>query len=285
MTASKNASLCYPVAELIANEVRRLPMGYAARMLDTSKPMIARLRAGQLSSVPILLKAIEQFGVRILEPIIGKFDDESLFRRLDAIEKLLGEVRHVRTSIPASASHRALAADGRAGGTAPRLARPEAVSVGAENENPALALVETRHDPAELAGREHEALRRHLNAFANVVSLDAARALAKADNTGRTGLAYRRPGEDWTALVAPENRLWTPSHEPRPITAYEGNVVALRRTLDEAARSPVPIFATHAGALLRGGKLMQFHSHVVRIGGRAKCGAECVVTDFVRVTA
>ncbi len=146
-----------------------------------------------------------------------------------------------------------------------------------------LALVETARDG--IPGAEGEALRRHLGALSNVVSLDAARALVKGDNLGRTGLAYKRPGEDWKALVAPENRLWTPSADPRPITEYTGNVVELRRTLDEAARSPAPLYVSHAGALLRDGKLIPFHSNVVRIPGQATCGAEMVLTDFVRVTA
>lgn len=69
MTASKNAQLCHPVGDLIARKVLGLSVKDAARMLDTSLPMVRRLRQGNLSSVPILLKAIEQFGVRILEPI------------------------------------------------------------------------------------------------------------------------------------------------------------------------------------------------------------------------
>lgn len=289
MTASKNVNLVSPVADRVAMELCGMSVSDGARMLNTSKPMIARLRAGTLSSVPILLKAIEQFGVRILEPIIGKFDDESLFRRLADIETsqnlLFGEIRHARTpSAHPSLAHRPLGAHGRGGGGIPRLVRTETAPVDTEGAGATLSLVETRRVDG-IPGAEGEALRRHLTAFDNVISLDAARALVTGDNLGHTGLAYKHPGEDYKLLVAPQNRLWTPSPDPRPITEYEGNVVQLRRDLDTAARSTSPVYAVHAGALVRDGSLIPFHSAVVRIGGKAKCGAEMVLTDFVRVRA
>lgn len=279
MTASRNISLCYRVANLVADEVRRLPMGVAARMLNTSKPMISRLRAGQLSSVPVLLKAIEQFGLRILEPVVGSVDTASLVRRLDSILAEVGDIRHV---VSREATAAVLAHSDGVVGSAGRAGEGEAREAGEEggHQVPRLAIIETRrHDG--IPGAAGEALRRHLTG--KVVSIDAARALVKGDNYGRTGLAYRNPGEDWEALVAPENRLWTPSPDPRPITDFAGNVVTLRRDLDEAARSTSPIFVSHAGALLREGTLIPFHSAVVRIGGRAKSGAEMVLTDFVRL--
>lgn len=282
--ALSDHSLVGPVAETLAREVNGMPAKEAARLLGTSLPTITRIRRGEMPSAGVLLAAIKFFGVRILEPVIGKFDDASLVRRLDAIEGLLKEVRHARVqSAPPSLPRRDLDAHGGDGAIAQGLGRPEAVPVGAEGAAASLALIETARDG--IPGAEGEALRRHLGALSNVVSLDAARALVKGDNLGRTGLAYKRPGEDWKALVAPENRLWTPSADPRPITDYSGNVVELRRYLDEAARSPAPLYVSHAGALLRDDSLIPFHSNVVRIPGRAKCGAALVLTDFVRVPA
>ncbi len=56
-------------------------------------------------------------------------------------------------------------------------------------------------------------------------------------------------------------------------------------TIDEAAAESGPVFVTHAGAVLRGGEIIPFHSAVVRIGAKSPCGASVVVTDFVRVRA
>jgi len=146
----------------------------------------------------------------------------------------------------------------------------------------ACALVSIRR--ADLAGEELAELRRHLT-LGKVVSLDHARALVQGDNRGTTGVCFRNPGDDWRAFVAPENRLWTPSGEARPITAFAGDVGALRRDLDEAARSDGPVFATHAGAVLRAGNIIPFHSTVARIGAKSPCGASVVVTDFHRLGA
>lgn len=165
------------------------------------------------------------------------------------------------------------------------MVRPAGAGLHPEGEAPAVALVQIREPAAVLAGGHCEALRRHLSLAGKVIELDAARALVHSDNLRRTGLAYRRPGEDWFAHVAEDNRLWTPSRDPRPITAFEGDVAALRRDLDEALASPEPVVVTHAGALSRNGELMQFRSTVVRIGGRSKCGAGFVLTDFVRRVA
>lgn len=257
-------------------------------MLNTSRPMIARLRAGTVSSVPMLLKAIEQFGVRILEPVIGRFDDESLARRLDAIEGLLKEVRYARpqSSADAQASYRDVGA-GRGGHDGGGQSHPGVVPaqgsvVHETREGSAVALIETRRDINSLTGREGEALRRHLTALDNVVSLDRVRELAKSDNRRTTGLAYRRSGEDWTILPAGENRLWMPSSNPRRVTDFEGDANALRRDLDEVTRASRPIVAVHAGAFMRGGELLNFNSTVVRLGGKSKCGADLVLTDFVR---
>lgn len=271
------------VGRLLAMELQRRPVKVVAHELDTSDVTVKKMRRGELPNAVTLLRAIERFGLKILEPVVGRVDQASLACRLDAILAEVGDLRNVvsreaATSL-ASAPHGVLGKDRGAGeGEAGRTRRA------GEEDHPRLALIETRRldgDPRA----EGEALRRHLGALDNVVSLDAARALVKGDNCGRTGLAYRRQGEDWKALVAPENRLWTPSPDPRPITEYTGNVVALREHLDEAARSPAPVFVSHAGALLRNDSLIPFHSNVVRIPGKSSCGAALVLTDFVRVQA
>lgn len=285
------------VGRLLAMELQRVPVKVAADALDASDVTVKKMRRGELPNAVTLLRAIENFGLKILEPVLGPMDNASLARRLDLILAEVEDLKHVVSgpgiASSAEAEDRGLVAARRVGGVAPGSGRRLAYAGGESGQAPAeyggpdpagLALVETRRLDG-IPGADGEALRRHLRALDNVFSLDAARALVKGDNYGRTGLPFKRPGEDWTALVAPENRLWTPSPDPRPITEFAGNVVALRRDLDEAARSTSPVFVSHAGALLRDGDLIPFHSNVVRIPGRAKCGAEMVLTDFVRVRA
>lgn len=268
------------------------PVKRLARDLQVSEPTARQMFAGRLPMVDTFLQSLvllkAQTARKVLASIIGddtpgvdEFEELKAIRaRLDRvlpkIERLYVEGDHQEARPLALAP--ALAEGSGRGGQGGR----DREEVGLDALDRSLALVQTRRSSAILAGDDLAQLRRHLTAFDNVVSLDAARALAKADNAGLTGLASRRPGEDWTVLVAPENRLWMPSHEERPISAFEGNVAELRRDLDEAARSHAPIVVTHAGALKRGENILSFHSTVVRIGGRAKCGAEMVLTDFVR---
>ena len=274
------------------------PVKRLARALGISEPTARGMLDGRLPATPTFLHALDLVGhaaaAKVLGRVIGRQDSNA--QRLAAMEASLQEFqRHVEEIRVANTEGRAGALSvlgfGSADVARPRAERARAADLGGEGRDRAgglgqsggshLALIETRRLDG-LPGDEGAALRRHLTAFDNVVSLDAARAIAKGDNLGRTGLAYKHPGEDWKALVAPENRLWTPSADPRPITEFEGNVAALRRDLDEAARSLVPVYAVHAGALVRDGNLIPFHSAVARIPGRAKCGAEMVLTDFVR---
>jgi len=150
-------SLVGPVAETLAREVNGMPAKEAARLLGTSLPTITRIRRGEMPSAGVLLAAIKFFGVRILEPVVGKFDDANLVRRLDAIEGLLKEVRHARVqSAPSSLPGRHLDAHGGDGADAQGLGRPEAVPVVAEGPAASLALVQVRRSLDGLAGRAGE---------------------------------------------------------------------------------------------------------------------------------
>lgn len=300
MSSTTRSGFVYQdVMERMVGRLRSVSVKQIQRIIGSGKETAINARAGLIPKTDAFLAMLHYLGPQaareVLEMITGPADAGYHLSKLDEIEQTLKEIRHgvEATAQGASASLRsqgrreglgmgdgASGADSRPGGHAGvPMASPSAPDGGT------LALVETRRLDG-IPGRDGEALRRHLTALDNVVSLDAARALVKGDNYGRTGLAYKHPGEDWTALVAPENRLWTPSPDPRPITEFAGNVVALRRDLDEAARSTSPVFVSHAGALLRDGNLIPFHSNVVRIPlGKTKCGADAVLTDFVRVRA
>lgn len=256
-----------------------------------SHPTAEKYMRGELSVLlaPFfkLVKSLgQEAAARVLEPLIGSRNQINLAARLDELDRNLGALRHdlsrSSTAVVAGVPHAVLDPAGRVGegpgGSAGAAGGYPGSGLAAEED---CVLVSVRRDPGDLAREDLSALRRHLN-IGNVISLDRARALAQADNRGTTGVCYRNPGEDWRAITAPENRLWTPSVEARPITAFAGNVVALRRDLDEAAAESGPVFVTHAGAVLRGGEIIPFHSAVVRIGAKSPCGASVVVTDFVR---
>jgi hypothetical protein len=278
-TTRTEAQKCAQVADLIAEEFRNIPVKVAAHMFNAPEGTIKRVRAGKLSSIPILLRAVETFGLRVLSPLLGPTDLASLGRRYDAVF-VEGGLAHDQ-SAAISPNARGLLDPGSGDGQgSPGAARSIDGQV-----LPGLALIETRRDFDGIPGASREALRRHLSLAGKVVSLDYARSLVKADRLGRTGLAYKHPGEDWKALVAPENRLWVQSPDPRPITEFAGSVTSLRNDLEQASRSTDPLFVTHAGALLRDGNLVPFHSAVVRIGGRAECGAAFCLTDFVRLAS
>jgi len=303
MSCTSGTSFLYQsVMERMADRLRSVSAKQIQRVTGTAKVTALKAKAGLIPKTDAFLSVLRSMppGDR-LDAISPLFDDVDVFgtiRRVAAMVPTLKELAgHVEEITRANAAGRdglrAVLGFGsgqldRSGAGASRVGGLDAIAAHHQSSGEAggdgLALVETRRLDG-IPGRDGEALRRHLTALDNVVSLDAARALVKGDNYGRTGLAYKRPGEDWTALVAPENRLWTPSPDPRPITEFAGNVVQLRRDLDEAARSTSPVFVSHAGALLRDGDLIPFHSNVVRIPGRAKCGAALVLTDFCRLGA
>ena len=271
MAASKNARLCFSVADQIAQEVRALPVKDAARMLDTSLPMIRRLRAGNLSSVPILLKAIEQFGVRVIEPIIGRFDDESLFRRLDAIQASLDEVRDARTqpaSAPAS-SHRRL---GAAGGDR-RGVQSAVLATGGQAAGP-VSVIRLRRPLDDLAGPDRENLRRQVSAWRDrrgVLSIEDALAAAKGDNHGRIGVAIKRPGEAWElAHVA--------SSHPFDVSTVDA---ATTREFDALASDPSqPWFLDTGATFVRDGAVVTTANWVARVLDRARNGTLILTAGF-----
>lgn len=290
------------VGALLAKEVRTFSIKEAAGLLDTSLPTVVRMRNGEIPTPRIFLSAIKLFGLKILKPVTDEITDEiaapkSLYQAADYLERLIGELkneRNARASASAPSSRLVLGRGGAddvrsrlAGGKARQLAADEGGEGGPEatRTSRSVSLIETRRTFGSLSGRESEALGRHLTALDNVVSLDHARQIAQSDNRRTTGLAYRRQGEDWTILPAADNRLWVPSNDPRKATDFDGDVQALRRDLDEATKSAKPIYVTHAGAFVRGGELLNFNSTVVRLGGRSKCGADLVLTDFVRRSA
>lgn len=267
------------------------PVKRLARSLGISEPTARSMFAGQLPSTPIFLSALGLVGpeaaAHVVSGVIGKQGVEST--RLAAMEQSLKElarnVAEIRTSnSEGRARLRSVFGVGPAGvaggegagaaGEAGEGGEPDGTSAG-------IALVQVRRSVDDLSRPDHEALRRYLS-LDPVVSLDHVRDLVRADNLGRTGLAYKRPGHDWSVLPAPDNRLWEPTTEALPASSFAGNVVALRRDLDEAAESSSPILVNHAGALLRGERLLSFNSTVVRLGRRTPCGAAVVVTDFQR---
>lgn len=197
-------SLVGPVAETLAREVNGMPAKEAARLLGTSLPTITRIRRGEMPSAGVLLAAIKFFGVRILEPVIGKFDDASLVRRLDAIEGLLKEVRHARSQPAASASSadRDMGAAGRACDGDRRLhlgsVRPDGAGVLQESPPASLALVQVRR-PLDIidggrAGEERGHLASHLRRWRD--------SLGRADRVSLVQVARETPHLR-TSLVTP----------------------------------------------------------------------------------
>lgn len=275
MTASKNAQLCSPVADRIAQEVRALPIKEAARMLGTSLPMIRRLRSGTLGSVPILLKAIEQFGVRVLEPIIGQFDDESLFRRLDAIQSSLDEVRHARLQRPLSDPRAGSVLDADVGNR--RLVLADRESTGGSPDG-TVSVIRLRRPIDEIAGSGRESLRRQVNDWRDrrgILSIEDAVAYAKADETGRTGVAIRKPGDRWQlAYVAPAN--------PLPSTIVDE---ATGREFDALASQPKTPWLLDTGAtFLRNGSVTATANWVCRTLDRARDGTGILLAGFAPKT-
>lgn len=283
--SNRDFDLVEPVGKRLAEEVRKISAKEAARMLGTSLPTVGRMRAGEVPSASILLRAIKAFGPTIIEAVTGSLDPAHHLAKLDRVEVLLSEIRNGVSRSPESVGP---VSRGDVRGLPDGLRNPVGHASGQhvlplETESPgSVALVQRRRNPSFLASREGEALRRHLNVLDKVVSLDHVRSIMQADNRRKTGFAYKRPGEDWTINPAGESRLWTPSTNPRRVTEFEGDVDGLRRDLDEASRSVDPIVVTHAGGFIRDGKMLTFNSSVVRIGGRSTCGAELVLTDFVR---
>jgi hypothetical protein len=258
----------------------------AATEWGVSLPTARKVFHGIVTSAPVLFRALEDLGesaaCRILEPFIGKIDQASIARRAAALLDERGPHARTRASSSLARPHGFSGEGGgdRRGGEG-EAGDPE---IDGGRVVPGLALVGRRLPLATLDREDCAALRRHLS-FGKVVNLDAARRLMQSDNLGRTGLAYRRPGEDWTILPARDNRLWLPSTDPRRVEDFAGDVQGLRRDLDEASRSAEPIVVTHAGAFVRDGELLNFNSTVARFGGKAKCGARIVLTDFVRRAA
>lgn len=278
------------VAGNLAEEAGRHPAKELMRLLGVSRMTVTTMRRGVFPNTITMLRAVEIWP-KIIEPLLGIGANNAA--RLQAMESSLKEFADAFSQIRLENSqglarlrslrgieHGGMAgrdAAGSAGGAC-SSSEPGGEAAGG------IALVETRSTANSILSRaEGAGLQRHLTS--NVVSLDAARALVQGDNLGRTGLAYRRQGEDWSVIPAPENRLWAPDPEPRPISRYQGNVVALRRSLEEASQSSDPVFVTHAGAVLIDGVPVPFHSAVVRIGREFRCGTRAVITDFARLGA
>lgn len=265
------------------------PAKALARELDVNPATVRAMFRGKLPQSPTLLLTLDLLGPKlassVLERVIGK--QEANASRLVAMEQSLKElaqhVEEIRTSNSAGrARARALlglGSGGVAGGEDSRTLGEPRQGSEPSGAAPGIALVSTRLPLAKI----NPELKRHLSA--RVVSLADARTLAQADNLRRTGLAYKRAGNDWTLFPAHGNRLFTPSDDPRPVSTFTGDVESLRRDLSEAASSADPIFVRQAGAAMIGGDIVPFNSAVLRIGGRAVCGAVFVLTDFVRVAA
>lgn len=289
--------------EAFFQAVSGMPVKESAIMAEVADPTVGRWRKKEVDpSVRPFLLMVRRLPLHLKRTILGPVLDDlgalDNAMRLSAMASSLKEMaEHVDEISRANRAGRGGLRDvlgfGRAAGAGVD-AEPTGLcgdvgggdgDAGGELDSSALALVQTKRPASILAGDDLAQLRRHLTALDNVVSLDAARSLAQADNTGHTGLAVQRPGEDWWLWTAPANRLWRPSNDPRRISDFAGDQAGLRRDLEEAAASPAPIVVTHAGGFIRDGELMQFRSTVVRVGGRSTCGARLALTDFARRVA
>lgn len=260
------------VGRLIAMELNRLPVKRAAAALDTSDVTVKKMRRGELPNAVTLLRAIENFGLKILEPVLGPSDNASLARRLDLILAEVGDLKNVVSPAVSQASDNLLGA-----GVGTREGAVECAGTADEKVRSGLALV-TRRLPLDAAGRS-EALRRRLS-FSNVSSLDEARNVrATARNLG---LAWRRPGEEWTVDPADDNRFWRGLTGPLPLTAFPSPeyVEGLRRGFDEALSEGAVMFQ-HTGFL--DGE--HIHATVARLGAVANDGTQLVLAPFDRRVA
>lgn len=279
------------VARLLAMELQRVPVKVAADVLDASDVTVKKMRRGELPNAVTLLRAIENFGLKILEPVLGPMDNASLARRLDLILAEVEDLRHVVSgpgiASSAEAEDRGLVAARRVGGVAPGSGRRIAYAGGESGQAPAeyggpdpagLALVQVRRSLDGISGTASAALRRFLTE-GNVYSLDAARAY-KAQHHN-VGIAYKPPGLDWTVDPADDNRLWADHAGPQPLTAFpfQEHVAPLRRGFEEAARSVDPIILEHSGFMAG----EHIHALVGRKGGVSNDGVEICLAAFERV--
>lgn len=272
MTTYRDNPLCAPVAGRIAARLSGMTVSQGADMLGASPASIGRMRAGHLPSAGVLLRAIQKFGIGIIEDVVGKFDDESLFRRLDAIEAILGDIRNDRASTAASSSssHRDMGAPVGGGDQL----RPVVQGTG---DGPPLSLVQIRRSAADIAGGEHSALRRHMSA--KVVSLEEVRAYARAHRD--VGYAWKESGGEWMVDPAETNRLWLGAPAgPRPLARFPAPeyVGQMQRGFEEAALAAEPIVIEHCG--FAAGE--NIHAFVARWGSIARNGTEICAAAFER---
>lgn len=162
MTASKNHHLCEAVMQRLARELLTLSRPRAAQILDTSIATVDRMRVGGVPSAALLLRAIQAFGLKILEPVVGQVDTASLARRLDAILVEVGDIHNVvsreATASLASPPHGLLGSARGAGASEAGGTRRAG-----EADHPGLALVTSRRPLEILDGGGSGALGRSLS--------------------------------------------------------------------------------------------------------------------------
>jgi len=170
------------VADRLAREVSRISSKEAQRVLGTSETTITKIKRGELPNAATLLRAVEKFGAKILEPVIGKYDEASLVQRLIDLERLIGDIRHAH-ALPSSNPNCGLGADGR------------------DRDEDVRALVQGAGEAAA------QPLAAALAPFRQVIDFSAALAHARA--AGNISLGIRRRGEGAYRLAYPArlNRL------------------------------------------------------------------------------
>lgn len=150
------------VGRLLAMELQRVPVKVAADALETSDVTVKKMRRGELPNAITLLRAIERFGLKILEPVVGRVDQASLACRLDRILAEVGDIAHVvsreATAAALAHPHGVVGASGRAGEGEAEASRHKGGS-----QVPGLALIETRRPLETLDGGGSGALGRSLD--------------------------------------------------------------------------------------------------------------------------
>lgn len=258
------------VSERLRAELARQSEKAAMREASLSRATVSRARAGIAPGRSAkLLYALKRMGteaaLRVLEPVLGPMDDASLARRLDAILRDVGAIKHaVATS--------ALAQD-QNGVVGQGVGSVGGASRGIGGEGQRLALVISRRPATTLEGLAP------LRELSNVVSLDGARRL-KAQHRN-VGLAWRARNSDWLVDPAEDNRLWKGSTGVRPLTAFPSavHVEPLRRGFAEAVASADPVAFEQTGFLDN-----EFiHAFVERRGWVDGDGVEICAAAFRRI--
>ena len=258
------------VAQKLAREVSRISSKEAMRALDTSETTITKIKRGELPNSATFLRAIERFGLRLLEPIIGPASAEYHLSQLDEIERTLRDIRHgVQTGrrLAAGASPEDLGATGR---------RPGAGLAGCAPH----PLVERSAGASEGADRR---LARPLEAFRNPRDLSQALSLARA--AGNISLVWR-PASDpaWRPLyLARMNRLTPRGLIGRPLIEHPDARFGRRsHEAMEEAEDAGRVFARVEAEIVQPNRVVSLYE-VHRVAGATSRGERIIAAAAVRL--